>query len=82
MKIKMAMPSQLDVFKRSKFIHIGDDFEKDYEGATKIGFEALHLVREGEDADVVDGANTITDLSQAAVTIRIIAEQELGRSDP
>jgi len=81
MKLKVQMTMQMNTIKESKFIHIGDDYKKDYAGAEDVGLDALHLVREGEGHEVVEGANAVTDLYQAAAAVRIIAQQELGRAN-
>ncbi|KAK5938806.1 hypothetical protein PMZ80_008998 [Knufia obscura] len=81
MKLKVQITRQMNTIKESKFIHIGDDYEKDYLGAADLGFDALHLVREGDGHEVKEGANTVTDLYQAAAAVRIMAAQELEKSD-
>lgn len=81
MRLKFQIARQLDAIKKAKFIHIGDDYQKDYLGAEQSEYEALHLVRQGDGHEVVEGANTVTDLYQAAAAIRIMAEQELGESN-
>lgn len=74
-QFKYKVASQIDAIYSSKWIHIGDDYGKDYIGSSENGFEAIHLVREGE-TDAVEGANTVTSLTEAAAAIRIIAEQQ------
>jgi len=81
MMLRIQISRQINTFKQSKFIHIGDDYKKDYVGAAESGHDALHLVREGDGHEVVEGANTVTDLYQAAAAVRIIAEQELRKND-
>ena len=81
MKLKVQITRQMNTIKQSKFIHIGDDHRKDVVGAEELGLDALYLVREGEGHEVVEGANMVTDLYQAAAAVWIMAEQELGKSD-
>ncbi len=81
MKLKVQITRQLNTIKESKFIHIGNDYEKDYVGAEEIGLDALHLARDGDGEEVIEGANTVTDLYQAAAAVRIVADQELRRRD-
>lgn len=76
-QFKYKIASQIDAIYNAKFIHIGDDYGKDYVGSSENGFEAIHLVREGE-TEAVEGANTVTNLEEAAAAIRIIAEQQFS----
>jgi len=80
MRAKVQITRQMNTIKESKFIHIGDDYEKDYLGAMDVGIDALHLVREDHKVEVGQGATTVTDLYQAAAAVRIIAEQELRKN--
>lgn len=73
LKNKLALPMQLEPIQRSMYIHIGDEYKKDYLGAEDAGFEAMHLVREGEGQHVVDGTTVVSDLEEAAAAIRVLA---------
>jgi FMN phosphatase YigB (HAD superfamily) len=59
-----------------KWIHIGDDYEKDYEGAKDYGFEALLLDRDGSHTGK---ENVVSSLQEAGLVINIMA-QDLLRS--
>ncbi|KAJ9607635.1 hypothetical protein H2200_007713 [Cladophialophora chaetospira] len=58
-------------------IHVGDEYAKDYQGAESAGFEALHLVRQGE-GEVMSGVKTITSLDEVAAIIIKRAEESCG----
>ena len=79
---KLKLPGYAVKFRNSaKYIHIGDDFDKDYRGARDVtidDWDALYLARQGE-AEPVENATTVTDLGEAATAIRIMAEQHLTR---
>ncbi|KAK5106439.1 hypothetical protein LTS08_000558 [Lithohypha guttulata] len=84
-KHKLKIQRRIEaVNENSTFIHIGDEYLKDYGGALYGGFEPLLLKRDGSGPvppqkwDNVTGTDTstvISDLEQAAVAIRIIADQ-------
>lgn len=57
------------------WIHIGDDFEKDYIGAKEAGLEALHLVREGE-GEPVKGARTVSSLDEVTALVNLIVAND------
>lgn len=59
---------------RRTWIHIGDDYEKDYEGAKEWGFEALLLDRDGKNTG---GENVVSSLEEAGKIINIMAQQSL-----
>jgi hypothetical protein len=56
------------------WIHIGDDYEKDYVGAESVDFEALHLVREGQETKS-RGANSISSLTEVASVMNLLLER-------
>lgn len=56
------------------WIHIGDDYEKDYEGAKDFGFDSLLLDRDGSHAGK---ENVISSLEEAGQIINIMAQQSL-----
>lgn len=78
---KMALPMQLGPIRESTYIHIGDEYKKDYLGAQNAGFETIHLIREGEGQDPVEGATIMPDLEGAATAIRILFSANLDRQD-
>ena len=57
-----------------EYLHIGDDFDKDYLGATKAGFTALHLVRNKSYIRPEARYNTIFDLRDALVPVKVLLE--------
>ena len=61
--------------KSMTWIHVGDDYVKDYEGASSAGLEALHLVRAREGA-AVEGAKMITSLTELAAVVNFIVEND------
>lgn len=80
-KHKAWVARQTGQFKFAKCIHVGDDHEKDYLGATDARWDALHLAREGEQDPGPEGTNTVADLEEAAMAIRILAVEHLGSSN-
>jgi FMN phosphatase YigB (HAD superfamily) len=56
------------------WIHIGDDCEKDYEGAKGFGFDSLLLDRDGDHAGK---ENTVSSLEEAGQIVNIMAQQSL-----
>lgn len=56
------------------WIHIGDDYEKDYEGAKDFGFDSLLLDRDG---DHTGKENLVSSLEEAGQIINIMAQQSL-----
>lgn len=61
--------------KSMTWIHVGDDYAKDYEGASNAGLEAIHLVRAGE-GTAVEGAKMITSLTELAALVNFIVEND------
>lgn len=61
-----------------KLIHVGDEYVKDYQGAQEAGFEALHLVRDGEGEERRPGAYTITNLDEVGAVIHRMVEENFG----
>lgn len=62
-----------------KWIHIGDEYEKDYLGAKAAGREALLLDRDGT-MDVQ--ADRVTNLEEAAVVINLMAQELMTEDAP
>ncbi len=61
------------------WIHVGDDYDKDYVGATKYRNDAFYLVREGGGKEPVEGARTITSLTELLpITNIMVHEKMLG----
>lgn len=56
------------------WIHIGDDYEKDCEGAKDFGFDSMLLDRDGDHAGK---ENVISSLEEAGQIINIMAQQSL-----
>lgn len=81
MKHRLEVNRQAAKFEFAKCIHIGDDYDKDYQGAIGAGYEALHLSREGEQEPGPEGTNVVTSLDEAAMAIRIMAVDNLGSSN-
>jgi len=69
---RLELFMQTERASQCEWIHIGDEYKKDYLGAKDAGFEAIHLVREGEGQEVVEGVTTVSDLGEAAAAIRIL----------
>jgi FMN phosphatase YigB (HAD superfamily) len=59
------------------WIHIGDEYEKDYRGAKECGIDAFHLVREGSGKEAVKGAQTISTLLELLPVINIMVQENL-----
>ncbi|RMD42794.1 hypothetical protein DV735_g2376, partial [Chaetothyriales sp. CBS 134920] len=59
------------------WIHVGDDYAKDYVGAHESGIEAFHLVRQGDGGARRKGAQTISNLIELVPIVNIMAEQNL-----
>lgn len=78
---KLALPMQLGPIKESTYIHIGDEYKKDYLGAINAGFEAMHLIREGEGQDIIEDTTVVPDLESASTAIRIMVNTNLSRQD-
>jgi FMN phosphatase YigB (HAD superfamily) len=57
-------------------IHVGDDFEKDHQGAKNANCEALHLCRENETDDLKD--YQISNLLELATAIKVMANNNLS----
>lgn len=57
-------------------IHVGDDFEKDYQGAKNANREALHLCRENQTEDLKD--YQISNLLELATVIKVMADNNLS----
>ncbi|KIX07476.1 uncharacterized protein Z518_02129 [Rhinocladiella mackenziei CBS 650.93] len=65
-----------------KWVHIGDEFSKDYLGAVNCGLKALHLAREKESSLVVEeGIETVSNLEEAAMVVSVMA-QDYFNHDP
>jgi len=62
-----------------QWIHVGDDYIKDYRGAEGAGLEALHLVREGE-GEAKPGAKTVSSLEEVAAIVNVIAEESFAKA--
>ncbi|KIW50430.1 hypothetical protein PV05_12017 [Exophiala xenobiotica] len=69
------------------WLHIGDEYEKDYVGATQASVEALLLQRENDDGMLhkgpmlEKGVPTISTLSEAAMVINVKARQFFQQID-
>lgn len=57
-------------------IHVGDDFEKDYQAAKYAGYEALHLDRKLDPAEKKD--YQISSLEELATYVNMMVELNLG----
>jgi len=57
-----------------KWIHVGDEYDKDYIGAEVAGMEALHLVRDGEGKRKT-GVNTVSNLEEVAAIVGLMMEE-------
>lgn len=57
-------------------IHVGDDFEKDYQGAKHANCETLHLCRESETDDLKD--YQISNLLELATATKVMADNNLS----
>ena len=58
------------------WIHVGDDYSKDYLGAKESGVDAFHLVREGDGHKPVEGAQTISNLIELLPIVNVMAQTE------
>lgn len=81
LRFKLGIGNRLKDLGQWTYIHIGDDYEKDYVGARDHGFEVMHLVREGEQ-EAIEGATTVKTLEEAAVMIKIMANSVGKERDP
>jgi FMN phosphatase YigB (HAD superfamily) len=63
-----------------KWIHIGDDREKDFEGARTAGLDGLWLVRTPEDETYKPGLpdETVFSLEEAATVVSLMVQQTFG----
>ena len=59
------------------WIHAGDDYEKDYVGATELGHDAFHLVRDGAGKAIVEGARTIASLMDLVPIVNLMVQHNL-----
>lgn len=57
----------------TRWMHIGDEIEKDYKGAQRFGHEALHVERGDKPAD--DSIHTISSLEEAAMIVNVMAQE-------
>lgn len=66
---------------KTMWVHIGDDYSKDYVGAIDSGLNALYL-RRGNDSsappEAKDAAETVESLDQAAMVVNVMAGEFLG----
>ena len=77
----VTMTRRGDDMKKLTWIHVGDDYEKDYNlnayfPHKPIMPQTLHLVREGE-GEPVEGADTVTSLTEVASIVNFAIE-DLG----
>ncbi|KAK4945480.1 hypothetical protein LTR10_015376 [Elasticomyces elasticus] len=67
------------------WIHIGDDFKRDYVGAKKAGLNALLLKRDEvstllhKDDAIDDEAETVTSLTEATMVLNMMAEEHFRK---
>lgn len=62
-----------------RWIHIGDDYAKDYIGAEQMGFEALFVDRpENKRQSLGSGTQTVSSLQEAAMIVSLLAQQHLN----
>jgi FMN phosphatase YigB (HAD superfamily) len=70
-----GLNNALQDIKNSEKIHVGDDYEADYRGAEKFGWQAFHLVRDGE-GKRVEGANTVSSLAEVSMALNLMVQQQ------
>ena len=75
-KIRLAMQYRAAGMSR-RWIHIGDDYEKDFIGAREAGYQALWLNRKGS-SDKKDEYE-VGSLEDAATVVGLMAQQELAQ---
>ena len=61
-------------------IHIGDDYDKDYLGASNAGWEALLLARDGEGStDRKADVKMVKSLDEAAMVVNLMAQELVAK---
>jgi hypothetical protein len=60
------------------YIHVGDDFVKDYQGAKNAGRQALHLCRDNKTGELEN--YQISNLLELATCIKLMADTNLTPS--
>ncbi|KAJ9608611.1 hypothetical protein H2200_006382 [Cladophialophora chaetospira] len=61
-------------------IHIGDDYEKDYLGAQKVGWDALLLAREDRLDQLGDDVKAVRSLDEVAMIVNIMANEHFEQA--
>ncbi|EXJ65747.1 uncharacterized protein A1O5_11275 [Cladophialophora psammophila CBS 110553] len=77
-KVSSAISHQVDI-SRTLRIHIGDEYAKDYVGAIGVGWEALHLDREGGGPALRSDVKVVQSLEEAAMVVNLMAHEYFGQ---
>ncbi|OAL31314.1 hypothetical protein AYO20_08224 [Fonsecaea nubica] len=80
-KVSSAIGHQSDISRMLR-IHIGDEYSKDYVGAVKTGWEALHLDRAGNSSNLGSDVKVVQSLDEAAMVVNLMAREYFGEGEP
>lgn len=79
MRFKWQIQKTIRSLEQATCIHIGDDYEKDYEGAMSAAWNPVYLARDGVNEHHKD-AVSVTNLGEAAAAVRLMVNQHMQQN--